>query len=67
MQVIQLVLLSTAPASVALHPTEYQLQKIHGSAGENPEEDNKNNQQATKCPIGKVWMNCSYLVWREES
>lgn len=53
MQGIQPDLLSTAPAPIALHPTEYQLQEIHGSAGENPEE-NKNNQRATKCPIGKV-------------
>lgn len=67
MEGIQAVVLSTAPASVALHPTEYQLQEIHGSAEENPEEDKKNNQRATKCPIGKVCMNCSYLVWRGKS
>lgn len=39
MQGIQPVLLSTAPASVVLHPTKYQLQEIHGSVGENTEGD----------------------------
>lgn len=54
MQGFQPDLLSTADELAELYSTEYQLQQIHGSAGNNTEENKNNNQRAMKCPIGVV-------------